>query len=130
MKLSRRNFLKASAAAAAMAAAVNGPLGLDEALAAPLGDVKWTKAPCRFCGTGCGVLVGVKNGKIVATKGDPNAPVNRGLNCIKGYFLAKILYGRDRLTKPLIRKNGKMKEASWDEALGLIASTYKENLEK
>ncbi len=133
MKLSRRKFLKASAAAAALTAAgasVNDPLGLSEASAANFGGIKWTKAPCRFCGTGCGVLVGVKNGKIVATKGDPNASVNRGLNCIKGYFLAKILYGKDRLTKPLIKKNGKMMEASWDEALDLIASKYKTTLDK
>ncbi len=45
-----------------------------------------------------------KDGRVVATKGDPDAPVNRGLNCIKGYFNAKILYGKDRLTKPLLRK--------------------------
>ena len=78
---------------AAAGAAV--PRGLAEAEAANDG-MKWGKAPCRFCGTGCGVLVGVKDGKIVATKGDPAAPVNRGLNCIKGYFLAKMLYGKDR----------------------------------
>ena len=54
-------------------------------------DIRWDKAPCRFCGTGCSVLVGVKDGKVVASQGDPDAPVNRGLNCIKGYFLSKIL---------------------------------------
>ncbi|MRF38895.1 formate dehydrogenase, partial [Staphylococcus sp. KY49P] len=63
-------------------------------------SIKWDKAPCRFCGTGCGVLVGTQNGRIVASQGDPEAPVNRGLNCIKGYFLPKIMYGKDRLTQP------------------------------
>ena len=64
------------------------------------------------------------NGRIVATKGDPDAPVNRGLNCIKGYFNAKILYGKDRLTQPLMRKkngkfdkNGRFEPVSWEEAL-------------
>ena len=131
MKLSRRKFLKASAVAAAMTAAgvsVSDPLGLSEASAAD--GIKWTKAPCRFCGTGCGIMVGARNGKLVATKGDPDSPVNRGLNCIKGYFLAKILYGKDRLTKPLIRNNGRMVEASWDEALDIIASKYKTTLDK
>ena len=58
------------------------------------------------------------------------APVNKGLNCIKGYFLAKILYGKDRLTKPLIRKGDKMVEASWDEAMTLIATKFKEAIAK
>ncbi|GAB1465274.1 hypothetical protein MASR2M54_07740 [Aliarcobacter cryaerophilus] len=48
-----------------------------------------------------------KEGKIVAVKGDPAAPVNRGLNCIKGYFNAKIMYGADRLKTPLLRVNKK-----------------------
>jgi nitrate reductase NapA len=57
---------------------------------------------------GCGVLVGVKDGRVVATQGDPDAPVNKGLNCVKGYFLSKIMYGKDRLTRRLLRmKDGK-----------------------
>jgi len=129
MELSRRDFLKATAAAAAFAAA--GAAVLKPKLSeAAEGGIKWSKAPCRFCGTGCGVLVGVKDGRIVATKGDPAAPVNRGLNCIKGYFLSKILYGKDRLTKPLIRKGDKMVEASWEEAMTLIAAKFKEAIEK
>jgi nitrate reductase NapA len=132
MALSRRDFLKASAAAAAFAAAGAAgmsPLSPSEAEAGEPG-VSWGKAPCRFCGTGCGVLVGVKNGKVVATKGDPQAPVNKGLNCIKGYFLSKVLYGKDRLTKPLIRRGGKLVEASWEEAMGLIASKFQESIAK
>ena len=132
MSLSRRDFLKASAAAAAFAAAgaaALSPLRPQDAEAAESG-ITWGKAPCRFCGTGCGVLVGVREGRIVATKGDPAAPVNKGLCCVKGYFLAKVLYGKDRLTKPLIRKGDKMVEASWDEAMTLIASKFKESIAK
>ena len=83
------------------------------------------------------MLVGVQNGKIVATQGDPDAPVNRGLNCIKGYFLSKIMYGADRLTKPLLRKkngaydkNGEFTPVSWDEAFGIMAEKWKEALKK
>jgi len=47
---------------------------------------QWDKAVCRFCGTGCGIMVAVKDDKIVAVKGDPENPVNGGINCIKGYF--------------------------------------------
>ncbi len=131
MELTRRAFLKATAAAATMAAAAGcGPVKeprKETAARFTERDVQeWRKATCRFCGTGCGVMVGIKDGKIIATKGDPEAPVNKGLNCVKGYFLAKILYGEDRLKKPLIRKNNQMVEASWDEALDLIASKYQE----
>ncbi len=133
---SRRSFLKATAAAAtASAAGITLPEGANAQLPGP--DIRWDKAPCRFCGTGCSVLVGVKNGRVVATQGDPDAPVNRGLNCIKGYFLSKIMYGKDRLTTPLLRKtngvydkNGEFEPVSWDEAFDIMAQKWKETLKK
>ena len=122
MDLPRRDILKSqAAAAAAMAAGVALPA---EAQNIPRGEelnLKWSKAPCRFCGTGCGVMVGVKDGRVVATHGDMQAEVNRGLNCVKGYFLSKIMYGADRLTQPLMRmrngrfdKEGELQPVSWD----------------
>src|SRR6187431_2179581 len=99
MSATRRDFIKANAAAAAMAAAGIGGHAVAATKAeetAPERAIQWDKAPCRFCGTGCSVLVGTQNGRVVATQGDPDAPVNRGLNCIKGYFLPKIMYGEDR----------------------------------
>ena len=104
MKLTRRDFIKANAAAAAATVAgITLPIS-KEAMAQQGADgIRWDKGVCRYCGTGCGVLVGVKDGRIVATQGDPDAPVNKGLNCVKGYFLSKIQYGKDRLTTPLLR---------------------------
>src|SRR5690606_11813715 len=98
--ISRRDMLKANAAAVAAAAVNIDVPALAQPVAGGIGtlEIKWSKAPCRFCGTGCGVMVGVKEGKVVATHGDTLAEVNRGLNCIKGYFLPKIMYGADRLT--------------------------------
>ena len=107
--ISRRELLKTGVAATA-AMSVGLPVTQACAQAAQAADagIEWHKGVCRFCGTGCGLQVGTMNGRIVATKGDPDAPVNRGLNCIKGYFNAKILYGQDRLTRPLMRmKDGK-----------------------
>lgn len=132
MTMNRREFLKTQAVAAA-AATAGIPL---TAVAAPEAgtptDIRWDKAACRFCGTGCSVLVGVQKGRIVATQGDPDAPVNRGLNCIKGYFLSKIQYGEDRLTKPLLRmKNGKydkegdFKAISWKQAFDIMEEKWK-----
>ncbi|MCT7656653.1 twin-arginine translocation signal domain-containing protein [Oceanimonas sp. NS1] len=105
MTLNRRDFMKANAVAAAAAAAgLALPAGATNLITSrEQTAIKWDKAPCRFCGTGCSVLVGSQNGRVVATQGDPQAPVNRGLNCIKGYFLSKIMYGKDRLTTPLLR---------------------------
>ncbi|MCW9012158.1 MAG: nitrate reductase catalytic subunit NapA [Gammaproteobacteria bacterium] len=132
MKLTRRDFVKTNAIAATAAAAGVTIPGIKEAMAQGSDNIRWDKAACRFCGTGCSVLIGTKDDKVVATQGDPDAPVNRGLNCIKGYFLSKILYGKDRLTKPLLRKtNGKydkegdFEEVSWDEAFDVMAEKFK-----
>ncbi len=125
MEISRRNFIKTSAVVAAATAA---GLGIPERMKANAknaeSDWRWDKAVCRFCGTGCGIMIATKNDKIVAVKGDPAAPVNRGINCIKGYFNAKIMYGEDRLKTPLMRvdengnfsKTGKFKPVSWKRA--------------
>jgi len=136
MKLTRREFMKANAAAAT-AAVAGVSLPAKSALAAMPNEIRWDKAACRFCGTGCGVLIGARDGKIVATQGDPDAPVNKGLNCIKGYFLSKIMYGKDRLTQPLLRKSngsydkeGDFEPVSWDEAFDVMADKWKEALKK
>ena len=133
MNQTRREFIKSNAIAATAAAAGLALPGVATA-AAKKDDqgIRWDKAPCRFCGTGCSVLVGTKDGRVVATQGDPDAPVNRGLNCIKGYFLSKIMYGEDRLTQPLLRKKdgkydkeGQFEPVSWDEAFDLMAEKWK-----
>lgn len=94
-------------------------------------DLAWGKAPCRFCGTGCGVEVGVKDGKVLAVRGDVASPVNKGLLCVKGYHLPGFLYGKDRLLYPMRRMpDGALTRISWDEALDLVASKFKETLEQ
>jgi len=137
MILSRRELLKAKAAAvAAMAAKVTLPVAA-QPLPGGIEDIelKWSKAPCRFCGTGCGVMVGVKEGRVVATHGDMRAEVNRGLNCAKGYFLSKIMYGADRLTVPLLRmregrfaKDGELTPVDWETAFSAMAEQAKRAL--
>src|SRR4029078_3146564 len=137
MSLSRRELLKAQAAAVAAAAAGMTVPAMAQPVAGGVGalEIKWSKAPCRFCGTGCGVMVGVKGDKAVATHGDTLAEVNRGLNCIKGYFLSKIMYGGDRLTAPLLRKKngvydktGEFTPVSWDEAFDVMAARAHQTL--
>jgi nitrate reductase NapA len=122
MSTDRRTFLKMSAMAAATAAAAGVAHGQSEEQARRTGDgVSWDKAPCRFCGTGCHVQVGVKGGRVVAIAGDQQAEVNRGLLCVKGYHVGLALYGADRLKTPLLRKNGALVPVSWEEAISVIA---------
>ena len=111
--LSRRDFVKSSVAAAT-AAAVGVPMTGAADAASLDRDINWEKSVCRFCGVGCGVVVGTKNGHIAAVKGDPKCPVNRGLLCAKGYANANILYGADRLHKPLLRMKGGKFDKSGD----------------
>ena len=129
IQITRRDLIKAQAAMTAAAVAGMSITANATNLIASSADnqLKWSKAPCRFCGTGCGVSVATRNGRVVATHGDVEAPVNKGLNCVKGYFLAKIMYGKDRLTQPLLRKKdgkfhkeGDFTPVSWDEAFDII----------
>ncbi len=133
MGITRRDFLKNSVAAAT-AATVGIPLGrFAQAASQKLEQGwRWDKGVCRFCGVGCGIMIATKNGKIVATKGDPKSPVNRGLNCIKGYYNGKILYANDRLTRPLLRmkdgkfdKKGEFVTVSWQQAFDEMARQFK-----
>ncbi|MDC7824297.1 nitrate reductase catalytic subunit NapA [Pseudomonas sp. BLCC-B13] len=134
MKLTRREFAKAQAAAiAALAAGMPLTSAASNLLTdADLTSLDWNKAPCRFCGTGCGVMVATRDGRVVATHGDIKAEVNRGLNCAKGYFLSKIMYGSDRLTQPLLRmkngqydKQGEFQPVSWEQAFSIMAEKTK-----
>ena len=134
MNLSRRQFIKANAVvAAASVAGVAAPVAATNLItSSELTKIKWDKAPCRFCGTGCSVNIGTLDGKVVATHGDINSPVNKGLSCVKGYFLSKIMYGKDRLTQPLLRmkngqfdKNGEFTPITWDQAFDIMEEKYK-----
>lgn len=140
MELTRRTFVKttaialASAAAAGTASTLAGCAGKPASLSAA---TETHLAVCRFCGCGCGVLCESRDGKLVSVTGDPNNRSNRGLNCIKGYYLAKVLYGGDRLTTPLIRddastkgEEGGLREASWEEALELVSTKLRETWKK
>ena len=136
--LDRRAFLKrlamASAAGAATSLVPGVAFGEDlerylGMMDAPL-DVTWRKTPCRFCGVGCGLLVGIENGRAVAVRGDPDSSVNRGLACVKGYHSVQALYGRDRLTRAMVRRNGRLVQVPIQEALDLVAEKLRETVQE
>lgn len=141
MNISRRGFVKATAVALASAAAAGTMSSLvgcgSNQQGASSGEGRRFTSVCRFCGCGCGVICEVKDNKLVSVTGDPDNQSNKGLTCVKGYYLAKILYGDDRLTVPLIRDDKSTKgtddglrEATWDEALELVAGKLKDTWKK
>ncbi len=131
--MERREFLKMSAMAAATAAACGQGRAQDVDPLDPVvreragSGVTWDKAPCRFCGTGCTVQVGVRGGRVVAVAGDRQAAVNKGMLCVKGYHVGLALYGEDRLTKPMLRRGDSHVPISWDAALDLLADRVMAN---
>lgn len=137
MKSTRRDFIKANAVATAAAAAgIAAPLEASN-LVATDNKLKWAKAPCRFCGTGCSMNVATRDNRVVATHGDINSPVNKGLACVKGYFLSKIMYGEDRLQQPMLRmtdgeydKHGEFTPISWDAAFDIMEEKFKATLKE
>jgi formate dehydrogenase alpha subunit len=77
---------------------------------------------CPYCGVGCQLKLEVKDGRIIRSIPDPDGGANHGQACVKGRFgIAEFVHHTERLTSPLIRKNGELKEASWDKALELVA---------
>src|SRR5690606_20389577 len=135
MRSDRRTFVKRLALASAAGAAASLMPGIVfggdvdravEGLATPV----WRKTPCRFCGVGCGLLVAIENGRAVAVRGDPDSPVNRGLACVKGYHSVQMLYGRDRITRAMVRRNGRLVEVPMEEALDLVAQRIRETIDR
>jgi nitrate reductase (cytochrome) len=132
MSPDRREFLRQSALSAAAAAAAalmpDVVFGEDPGRLVASGSVEWKKTPCRFCGVGCGLLVAIENGRAVAVRGDPESTVNRGLACVKGYHSVQALYGRDRLTRALVRRDGRLVPVPMREALDLVAQKLQETI--
>ena len=85
---------------------------------------KEVKTTCPYCGVGCGLILGVRGGIVLGVRGDAKNPVNRGNTCVKGRFGYPFINSPERLTAPLIRRDGKFEKATWDEALDLIASKF------
>ncbi len=88
------------------------------------------RTTCPYCGVGCQQLLHVKDGRIIKVTGVEDGAPNYGRLCVKGRFAYEFIYSPERLTTPLIKENGKQREASWDEALDLVAYKFKEIIAK
>jgi nitrate reductase (cytochrome) len=118
--LERRAFLRSLAAASAGCVLAPGAL-LAGAGASPESDVRWHPAPCRFCSVGCGLLVGVRDGRALAVKPDPESPVNGGLACAIGYHAVHALHGADRLTAARVGRGPQQRASTMAAALDVVA---------
>jgi formate dehydrogenase alpha subunit len=86
---------------------------------------------CPYCGVGCGIHLGVRRDEVVSVRGKRDGAVNNGSLCVKGRFgIPEFIHHSERLTTPLVRRNGELSEATWDETLDLVATklgSYKED---
>ncbi len=92
--------------------------------------IRKVRTTCPYCGVGCQLELFIQNGKIVRSNGVEGVSPNDGRLCVKGRFGYDYVNHPDRLTTPLIKKDGKFVEASWDEALDLVASKFSEIKQK
>ena len=126
MELTRREMIKMSAAGFA-AAALNIALPKSSSADEEIVVDKWIKGTCRFCGTGCGIYAGVRNGQLVGIRGNPKAMTNFGFLCVKGFKGYMSMYHPDRLKYPMIKgQDDKFHRVSWDDALSKVTDKFKD----
>jgi len=93
-------------------------------------EIARVRTTCPLCGTGCNFDLNVKDGRVIGVTTAADAPVNGHALCVKGRFHTDMIHSPDRLTTPLVRRNGVLQEASWDEALDLVAERFSETLDR
>ncbi len=93
-------------------------------------SVEFVRTICPYCGTGCGLLLKVKDGRVTGSLPDREHPVSRGTLCIKGWSAHEFVASPDRLTQPLLREGEGFRPISWDEAIGIAAARLKETVER
>src|SRR5690242_8195631 len=86
---------------------------------------RWVKTTCGYCSVGCGMMLGVRDGKAVTARGNPDHPVNRGKLCPKGLAEHYVLSAENRAIHPLLRRRGALSRVSWDEAMQTMAAEFR-----
>jgi predicted molibdopterin-dependent oxidoreductase YjgC len=90
-----------------------------------LPPIQETVSTCAYCGVGCSVILGTRGDRIVSVRGNPEGPANSGKLCVKGrYGIEEFVHSPERLTTPLVKKNGRFEKATWNEAIDLIAEKF------
>ena len=134
MEITRRQFLLGGGAAAAGLAISGKPANARDidAPALRIKGLKSTTTVCPFCAVGCGMVVHVKDGKVVNIEGDDSSPINRGSLCSKGEALFQVANNDRRLQRVMYRapSSDHWEEKSWEWALDRIAKLMKETRDK
>jgi predicted molibdopterin-dependent oxidoreductase YjgC len=86
---------------------------------------RWVNSTCGYCSVGCGMQLGVKDGRVVSVRGNPDHPVNLGKLCPKGLAEHYAIEAEGRAKSPLLRKNGQFASITWDEALGTMVERFR-----
>jgi predicted molibdopterin-dependent oxidoreductase YjgC len=85
-------------------------------------EIEYVRTTCPYCGCGCEMLLETVDGRITQTLPSKTNPMNQGKLCIKGWNVHEFVQSPERLTKPLLKKDGVLQEVSWEEALDFTAS--------
>ena len=86
---------------------------------------RWVNSTCGYCSVGCGMQLGVRDGKVVSVRGNPNHPVNRGKLCPKGLAEHYAIEAEGRALYPMLRKESALTRVSWDEALSTMVHRFR-----
>ena len=133
MDVSRRGFLKISGTALmASGIGINLKPVAAHAQSLKIKYAKETTTICPYCAVGCGIIVSVRDGKVINTEGDPDHPVNKGSLCSKGGSIYQLSVNKNRMDKVLYRAPyaTEWKEVSWEWAIDKIANNVKESRDK
>ncbi len=104
---------------------------LEDATASALGRAStWTKTTCPYCGTGCEMSVGTRDGRIVSVRPVLEAPVSKGHLCVKGRYAFDFVSAADRITEPMIREGGTWRRTSWNETRAFVAERLRGLIER
>ena len=87
---------------------------------------RWVSTTCGYCSVGCGMFIGVKDGRAVSVRGNPDHPVNRGMLCPKGLSEHHTINADNRARYPLLRRGGSMQRVTWDDALTTMAARFRD----
>ena len=90
----------------------------------------WTKTICSYCGTGCELDVGTLDGKITSIRPSMEGPSNHGHTCVKGRYAFDYVYAPERVTSPMIHRNGDWEKVGWDEVISFIAGKLRDAVER
>jgi formate dehydrogenase major subunit len=90
--------------------------------------MSWTRTTCPYCGTGCEMEVGSRDGQVIVARPVTDSPVAKGHLCVKGRYAHRFAHAKDRITEPMIRENGEWREVTWDEAYEFTATRMKQIL--